>query len=248
MMDFSGSSIFWLVSVSFTVWMLIYCLKNDPDRYLWMWVILFFPSLGPLLYFFIRYLPTKSFRSSPVFRRFARGKELKQLEWKCRQIGNAHQWVAYGEALKEVGKWDDADKAFQEAVTREGTSLPARWGAAQVAHRNERLEDAREHLEFLLQQDERYKFGDPSLLLGKTLMALGDNSAAKKTLEQHVTAHRTPEAVYLFATLQAEDGETEEARKTLVSLIDDLENAPRAIVRKSMFWRSRAKQLLKRLP
>ena len=37
-----------LVSVSFTVWMLIYCLKNDPDRYLWMWVILFFPSLGPI--------------------------------------------------------------------------------------------------------------------------------------------------------------------------------------------------------
>lgn len=242
-----GYSFVGFLSIAFTIWMIVYCLRNDPDRYVWMWVIFLFGPLGALIYFLVRYVPTRSFKTAPFVSKFLRGKELKQLEWKCRQIGNAHQWVEYGEALRDVGRWSEANQAFREAVTRDESSLPARWGAATCAHHDGRFDEARDHLEAILEQDSRYKFGDPSLLLGKTYLELGQTDSARATLAEHVIAHRTPEAVFLLGKLQADNGDAEEARETLQSLVDDLENAPRAIVRKSMFWRSRAKKLMRSL-
>lgn len=240
-------SSFGLFSFAFMIWMIVYCLQNDPDRFVWLWVIILFGPLGASIYFLVRYLPNKSLRPPRWLSRFFRGKKLKQLEWKCRQIGNAHQWVEYGDALRDVGRWQEADAAYTEAVERDNESLPALWGLATTAFRAERFSEARDHLMTLLQIDERYKFGDPSLLLGKTHIALDDSENAQDILSKHVTAHRTPEAVFLLGKLQSESGDIDAARETLQSLIDDLENAPRKIVRKSMFWRSRAKRLMRTL-
>ena len=46
-----------LLVSAFTIWMLIECLRKDPDRYLWMWLILIMPGIGPVIYFFVRWLP-----------------------------------------------------------------------------------------------------------------------------------------------------------------------------------------------
>lgn len=244
---FTLTSTFGIVSLAFIVWMLVYCLQSDPDRYVWAWVILIFGPIGAAIYFFVRYLPTHSISIPRFFGRFYRSKRLRQLEWKCRQIGNAHQWVEYADALRDSGRWDEADESYQNAVERDPESLPARWGLATTSFHSERDDVAQEHLEFVLGKDPRYKFGDPSLMLAKVLLRTGQKERAEATLSDHVIAHRTPEAVYLLGQLQLEDGSLETARDTLQGLVDDLENAPRAIVRKSMFWRSRAKRLLRKI-
>lgn len=242
----SWYSSFGIFVIAFVVWMLVYCIQHDPDRQVWVWIIIIlFPPVGAVLYFFIRYLPTRAARPPRWMRRFLRGKELRQLEWKCRQIGNAHQWVEYGDALREVSRWDDADAAYRNAVERDRESLPALWGLSVTSYRGERYDIARDHLTSILAKDDRYKFGDASLLLGKCYLKLGETENAREILAKHVQAHRSPEAVFLLGKLQADAGESEAARATLQSVIDDLENAPRAIVRKSMFWRSRAKKLLR---
>lgn len=46
-------SAFWLVPLAFMLWMVISCLRKDPDRYLWIWIIVFVP-FGPAVYFFLR--------------------------------------------------------------------------------------------------------------------------------------------------------------------------------------------------
>jgi hypothetical protein len=38
-----------LVYCAFTIWMLVECLRKDPERYLWWWIILIVPPIGPIL-------------------------------------------------------------------------------------------------------------------------------------------------------------------------------------------------------
>ena len=49
-----------LLYAGFTLWMLIECVRKDPDRYLWLCIILFVPGVGPIIYFFVRWLPQRN--------------------------------------------------------------------------------------------------------------------------------------------------------------------------------------------
>lgn len=233
---------------AFMVWMLISCIRNDPERYLWMWIILLIPPFGPLIYFFARWLPASQVRPPKALRRFFRGKELQRLEIAAKQIGNAHQYVEWGEALRDCGKTAAAGDAFQKALAKDGQNLQALWGAASVEYEQGNYAGAREKLQRVLETDPAYKFGDVSLLQCKSLVALGETDTAREQLEAHTKRWRHPEGLYLLASIYAEQGNAAGARAQLESLIQDLDGAPRAIVRRQMFWKGRARKLLRKLP
>src|SRR5262245_19624131 len=64
----SGSPLLWLTAgawsiislayLAFMVWMLFECARSDPDRGLWIWIILFFQPLGAFIYFLARWHAT----------------------------------------------------------------------------------------------------------------------------------------------------------------------------------------------
>ena len=99
----------------------------------------------------------------------------------------------------------------------------------------------------VLEKDPQYKFGDVSLLYGKTLMKLGNNEEARTHFEQHVRRWRQPEALFCLGSLYIEAEEYDEARTQLNALIQDVEASPKAIARKFIFWKSRAKRQLRRI-
>ena len=66
--------------------------------------------------------------------------------------------------------------------------------------------------------------------------------------DRHTRRWRHPEALYILADLLARQGEAAEARRLLDGLLMDLEAAPKAIARKQMFWKGRAKRLRRTLP
>lgn len=239
-----GGVLYW----PFVIWMLISCIRNDPERYLWLWIILLFPPFGPFIYFFARWLPSTQLQPPQALRKFFRGKELQRLQIAAKQIGNAHQYVEWGEALRERGQTAAAGDAFHKALAKDGQNLQALWGAASVEYAQGDYAAAREKLQRVLETDPAYKFGDVSLLQGKTLLALNETDAARTQLEAHTRRWRHPEGLYLLATIYAEQGNAAGARTQLESLIQDLDGAPRAIVRRQMFWKGRARKLLRKLP
>ena len=236
-----------LVYFVFVVWMLLHCIRTEPDRQFWMWLIILVQGVGPVVYFFLRYLPSVDYRGPEFVRRWTRSRELERLETAAIQIGNPHQFTRWGDALYEVGKFDEAADAYRRALQKDPRDLPALWGAVRVAAAQKRFEDVRDLTRQILEKDPQYKFGDVSLELGKALVELGESAQAIDHLDKHVRRWRHPEALFLLARLLADEGNLESAREHLQSMMHDINGSPTAIARKHGRWKSRARQLLRKL-
>ncbi len=232
----------------FLLWMIIECVRKDPDRFLWLMLMLWLQPFGAIIYFFARWLPGNDIRVPKGVRRWTRGKEIDQLRAAALQIGNAHQFIQLGDALRETGKYDKAGKAYAKALEKEPENCQALWGASLVDIEHKQFDSARTRLAKLLKIDPQYKFGDVSLAYGKVLSALHDSDAAIEHFEKHVKRWRHPEGLYRLATLQAERGESSEARKTLQAMLLDINSSPRTIARKYAVWKSKARKLFRKLP
>lgn len=236
-----------LLYLALLIWMVLYCVNNDPDRHIWLWIIVLIWPLGPFIYLIGRWLPSSQLKLPRFTQRWTRQGEIRKLETAALQIGNAHQYVQYGDALKNIGSREKALNAYSQALTRESKNLAALWGAAAMEFQLAQYLEAKVHLEQILEIDETYKFGDVSLLYGKTLQAFDLNDAARTHLEKHSKKWRQPEAMYLLASLYVENQQPEQARQALQNLVIDLDSSPRVIARKHLFWKSRAKRLLKKM-
>ena len=100
------SGVFSLLSLAYGVfwlWMLIQCLRSEPDRFFWIWLFIIAPFPGAIVYAVLRYFPTREHSSPAFLRKWTRGKELARLETAAEQIGNPHQFIQWGDALCDVG-------------------------------------------------------------------------------------------------------------------------------------------------
>ena len=125
------SSLVWLLGLVGWIWMLVHCYQHEPDREFWFWVMIFIPPAA-FVYFFARWLPSRGGGRATMpkgLKRWSRGREIQQLEIAAQQIGNPHQWIQLGDALRDVGRYADAAEAYDKALAKEADSLPALWGA-----------------------------------------------------------------------------------------------------------------------
>jgi len=238
--------VFVIVPILFWIWMLFHCIQTEPDRNFWIWIFFIAGPIGPTAYFLMRYLPSKEFPVPSFFRRWKRSRELVRLEISAQQIGNPHQFILWGNALREVGEVDRADAAFQSALQKEPQNIQALWGAAQIANTKNHYTELEKRTRQILAQDPEYKFGDVSLLLGKALKELGQSAAALSHLQQHVKRWRHPEALFLLAELYLQQNQKEAAAESLHTLIQDINGSPASIARKYGRCKSRAKRLLRK--
>lgn len=243
-----GFGLLGLLYTAFWAWMLWHCIRTEPDRHFWLWLLIIVPGVGPIVYFFTRFLPAANYQGPDFLRRWTRGRELSRLETAAIQIGNPHQFIQWADALRDVGMLDEAAKAYDRALAKEPQNLQALWGAAQVAAATNRHQDVCQWTRQILDKDPQYKFGDVSLAFGRSTLQLGQIELATQHLEQHVRRWRHPEAVYMLADLQARQGNNQVARNHLQALMHDINGSPAAIARKHGRWKSRARQLLKKLP
>jgi hypothetical protein len=248
MFGYTGLWLFGLASSAFTIWMIVYCVRNDSERETWIWILLMFPAMGAVIYFLSRWLPSSSLEPPAFVKRWRDGPKIRRLEIAAQQIGNSHQFVEWGDALRDVKDWPHSRLAYQKALAKEPANLQALWGAA---HSEAQLGDhaaARGYLERVMAVDPGYKFGDVSLLYGRTLRALNEADAEVAHWRTHLKKWRHPEALFLLAERLAERSEFDEARQLVQTMIADIEVCPRAIARKSFFWKGRGKKLLRKIP
>lgn len=245
---FASSGWLSLFYFALLIWMVIYCVKHDPERFIWLWIIFLTQPFGPFIYFIVRWLPSSNTKLPAFTQKWTKAREIRQLETAALQIGNAHQHIQYGDALKNVGKIEVALKAYRSALSKEPDNLAALWGAASMEFRLDQFDSAKEKLEKVLSIESSYKFGDVSLLYGKTLGALQQKEDALAHFEKHIRKWRQPEAMYLLANLYLNFQRPDQARESLQGLIIDIDSSPKAIARKHLFWKSRAKKLLRKIP
>ena len=220
-----SNRIFWALSTIFWLWMLIDCIMNEPDRFMWLLIISFGNILGALLYFAIRKAPALRYRSLPFISGFMRGGDISRAEVDAYNIGNPHHFIKLGELLLETGKYTRAGEAFNKALEREPDDIQALWGAAQVDVKNRAFDAALPRLEKVLKQDFDYKYGEASLLYAKALFELKDKKA-KQHIQLHLIKWTQPEAKYMMGALLAAEGKDGEAAAILRAAIMDMKGAP----------------------
>ena len=164
------------------------------------------------------------------------------------RIGNPHQHVQLGDALREIGQYSEAGDAYGHALEKEPQNLQALWGAAVADMRFQEYDSACERLETILDIAPRYKFGDVSLAYGTTLRELDKPEEAIAHFEQHVRRWPQPEALFTLAEMHIDEGNHQAARKHLLEMMLGINSSPRAIARKFGIWKSKGRRLLKRLP
>lgn len=237
-----------IVIVAFTLWMLVYCIRNDSDRQVWLWILLCFPLLGASIYFFARWLPSSSIAVPAFLRRWTESSKIRRLQAAADQIGNPYQHIELGDALSGVMQFDKAELSYRRAIEKEPNNLPALWGLATVQSHLSQPTEAKATLESILKIDPGYKFGDVSLSYGRTLQALHDQEAALNHWRAHIKRWRQPEALCSMAQILIERQEYPEARLLLQQMISDIDLTPRALARKVFFWKSRGIRLMRSIP
>lgn len=230
-------------------WMLMIfdCVRNDPERNTWLYILIFLNVPGAVLYFLVRRLPYLNVPIPSYFQRWSRRQDLWNAEAAVRNIGKAHQYVMLGNVLIEIQQLDRATEAYQQALDKEPKNTHALWGLASIAMKNKQFAIARNNLQTLLQLEPDYKFGEASLLYGQALFALEDWEVAQPHLEKDLKYWAHPEAAIMLAKLQIQRGETEAARTALENMIFKLKSSPKFHYRQKRHLVGEAGRLLKTL-
>ncbi len=126
------------------------------------------------------------------------------------QLGTA--WVALGQALKAGGRSDEAERAYGEAIRRDGMNALARVGLGELNIATGRAEEALGEFELALRRQ-------PALVaahmgLGHALASLGRDAEALESYEQALGLRpRLPEAEFAAGFVLARLGRLKEAER-----------------------------------
>ena len=230
-------------------WMLMIfdCIRNDPEKRTWLWILIFLNIPGALLYFLMRRLPSLSIPMPSQFKRWTYRKKIWDAEAAVKHIGKPYQLVNLGNVLLDAGMTERAYNAYQQALEQDPKHINALWGAASIELMRKDYVNAKTHLTYLIKNDPDYKFGEASLAYGQALYALQEWDSAKSHLIDDLKRWSHPEAAIMLAVIHKDQGEIADAREVLDTMMFKLKGTPRFYLRKKRHLLNKAQKLLKRL-
>ncbi|MBU7584087.1 MAG: tetratricopeptide repeat protein [Nostoc sp. TH1S01] len=222
-----------LLMTGFWLFMLYDCIRNEPERRLWVWILILVNIPGAIAYCFKRWIPRGNI-PLPNCRRRSRKKlwtaEAKSLE-------TAHQYITFSNnLLYDVGISHPAEAAYKQDLDSEADNLQVLWNAAFIDIKNQDFVQAKQYLQTILKIDPDYQYGDASLVYGETLFALQELEAAKQHLENHIQNWSHPQAYITLAEILSQQGDVETACNHLESII--------VKIRESSYFHYKRKQLI----
>jgi hypothetical protein len=236
-----GMAGFWMLTI-------FDCVRHEPKGSNWLWILILLNFPGAIFYVVARKLPELKMSLPTFFKRWWLRAALNRAETGVYKEGNAERYVALGNVLLEMGKYDRALESYYEASSREASNPHALWGCAIVEIHQQQFDRAAEHLKALLHQEPNYKSGTASLLYGKVLYELAHWDKAKQQLVRALDRWGHPESSLFLAQIAINDRQLVIARGYLENMLARLATSPLPNRRQHRQLLHRAEQLLKSLP
>ena len=232
-----------LAGLAFTIWMAVDCLRNRRDPF-WIWIILFTPMIGALVYFFVCYWDGSRLEYG-LWERLTAGGRIREIQARIHNVDNAANHEELGDAYLRLGKYKEAEAAYRASIERapEGIEAQARLGYALLAQ--SRTDEAWPLLSAAYRRQPDFDSDEIVRQCARCQAARGQFADARKLYDYYLTRHSYTDAQYEFGELLLKMNEREEGARVLRELIDDLAHSPRYVQRRDDRWTRAAKRLLR---
>ena len=227
-----GYSPLWLLSIAVQLFFGIHAVRSG--RFGWLFIILFFPGLGCLIYFIAEYLPEikESRRTRRVAGRVAEtfvntldpGKKLRELEARYRLTQSFANRNGLAQAYLEVGRVDEAITLFNENTQGVHAGDPATMrGLAHAWYAKNDLVKTREYILLWRAKKESTLAGEMDMLYARVLEKSGDLGGAVAEYDSLAKRAGSEEARYRAGILLKGMGRLEEARVRFKEIVTNAE-------------------------
>jgi hypothetical protein len=233
-----------LIQVGFAV----HAIRNGRELY-WVVIIIMFPMIGCLVYFFVAVYPTLGIErharklSDGIAKAIDPSRAMRARIDDVAACGSLNNKMLLAEECLNRGFYDDAIKLC--AGCMEGAYATDPLLMMRLAHAQFCKGDAvaaRENFERLLELQPAYKAGAARLLYARTLESLRENDLALAQYERLAREFAGEEARYRYARLLKQVGQEVEANKVCQEILLNARRAPGYYRREQRTWIDLAKQ------
>jgi hypothetical protein len=214
----------WIVNVI----AIVHAFKTGRNNYLYL--LLFLPVIGPLIYFWVEVLPTlqgkSGFLDDTLFN--TRG-SIPELEKQLRISDTFTNRTYLANAYAARQQYDDAIKLYQSAlVGHHQDDVETNLQIARVYFLKNDFEKCTTAYEKCLQINKgKFIRPDDEFWYALSLYKIGKLNEAEASLKNHIRFHKTFDSMYYYGELLVGQGRKDEARQQFETIIDQRDLMPK---------------------
>ncbi len=218
----------------------------------WIYVMVFLPGIGPLIYFFMVILPdlTRS-RGARTFTRHAAraidpNKDYRAAMREVEMVGSVDAKRALAEQLLQRGQYADAIELYQNALQGQFATDPALLvGLARAQMLNGDGAGAQASLDALQKADPNFSSQDAHMIYARALELQGKDAEAVDEYKRLVPYFAGEEARARLAQALDRLGRHDEARAIYTQVLKNLDGAPQRYRKAQREWGDIAARAMK---
>lgn len=222
-----------LITLIAQVLLVVHCIKTGRN-FLWVWVLILLPPIGPLIYVAIEILPElfRSRTTQRTVRNLRRAvdpqQELRRLGEQARHGNDVASRQRYADELSRHGKHAEAIAIYRQCLSGLYEHDPnLMLGLAQAQFGQNDPAAARATLDDLIARNPDFKSPDGHLLYARALEGEGRIEDALSEYSTLAAYYAGAEARLRYGQLLRRTGQDDKARQTLSALLDHARVAPR---------------------
>ena len=215
-------------------------------EWVWVGILLIFPGLGTLWYFFYIFrgpTATRGFELPGATDR----RRIRELQAQIHHLDKAHHHSQLGDVYFQQGKLAKAEASYRAALARDPQDRDTRAHLGQCLLRLQRAAAARPLLESVVTEKPDHDYGHTMMALAETVTALGESANAILYWQHLTQSHTYPRAKVQLAELYAATNQPERARAELKEVLADDPHTPAYQRRRDRVWVQRARALARKL-
>jgi hypothetical protein len=232
-----------LAGIGFSLWMAYDCWKRNGEAY-WIYLILFSGGMFALIYFFTQYWPSSRMEYG-LWNRLTGAGRLRELEGRAKQLNTAACYETLGHEQYDLGRYEKAEAAFREALSREPESCHAQAGLGYALMKLNRADEAWPFLAKAYRQQPDYDHYQLLWMVARCQAQRGYYNEARGFYEFFLQKHGYSEARIEYAQMLKNMGEPGQGKAALEELIAEIDFSPRYARHRERTWRRAAQKLLR---
>jgi hypothetical protein len=235
-----------LLQGAFTIWMLVDCYRRGAEIF-WFWIILFFPGVGPWIYFFA--VKVHDFRewNGLNFWPFQHRPSLEAVRHQVAQGPTLANRLLLSELLTARGEHAEASQYLEAILRQEPDHCQTLHLLAACQIELHHPELAVPLLQKVIARDRQWSNYRAWHTLRKACVASGDMEAALRACQELVKNSPTLQHQCVLAEQLFENNQADQALQVLDSALEDHQYAPGPIRRRNRRWAGQARKLRKQI-